>query len=509
MMSHGSRTSSRRALRAGREPGTESAGSPDSASLFGSATEPAVGATDATTTTLTATTISPPREISPWVLPWVDAATIATPRPRVTDLSGATVGYLPAAPDLLGRPPRRSPFRAGVLAPIALAMALAGAYAATTLLWPLHAVTPTIEAADVQPIAAAAATPAWPAEGSAAVSVQGIAGTLTSAEEVVSIASITKVVTALVVLDEMPLALGEQGPEYRFTGADNLAYWAYRARGESALDVPVGGTLTQYQLLEGMLIGSANNYADRLANNLWPSDAVFADAATEWLSVHGVPGIRITEPTGIDPSNSASPGALIALAQKALANPVIAEIVAKTSVELPGAGLVENTNELLADPGVIGVKTGTLDAWNLLTAKDVVVDDTSVRLYASILGQPNDEARLAAARALFAQLEAELQVEPSVAAGTQTGVVTTVWGESVPITATSDANVVLWNGGVATVETSYSLGDSRAAGDSVGTLKATGPLDGVSVDLQLAADIEEPTAWWRLTHPLELFGLTD
>ena len=81
--------------------------------------------------------------------------------------------------------------------------------------------------------------------------------------------------------------------------------------------------------------------------------------------------MTVVEPTGMDSGNAASPSALIPLAQKALANPVIAEIVAKQSVDLPGAGHVENTNGLLADPGVLGLKTGTLDGWNLLSAKDV------------------------------------------------------------------------------------------------------------------------------------------
>ncbi len=36
----------------------------------------------------------------------------------------------------------------------------------------------------------------------------------------VSIASITKVVSSLMVLDRMPLALGEQGPEFRFSYRD-------------------------------------------------------------------------------------------------------------------------------------------------------------------------------------------------------------------------------------------------------------------------------------------------
>ncbi|WP_137846429.1 D-alanyl-D-alanine carboxypeptidase, partial [Microbacterium sp. 2FI] len=427
--------------------------------------------------------------------------------PVPADLAAAGTPYVPVETNLLADAPHRTPWRAGVIVPTAIIASLAGAYAATTLLWPLHAVAPTVTAMSVQPVAAAASTPPWPTVGSAAIGVEGIAGAPASATDTDAIASITKVVTALVVLDEMPLALGEQGPEFRFSYYDNLQYWQYRANGESALDVPVGGSLTQYQLLEGMLIGSANNYADRLASNLWPSDQVFAAAASDWLDAHGVPGVTVVEPTGMDEGNAASPGALIALAQKALANPVIAEIVAKRSVELPGAGLVENTNGLLADPGVVGIKTGTLDAWNLLSAKDIVVGETPVRLYASVLGQPDDAARLAASRALYAQMEAELQPVPSVTADTVAGIVETRWGEQVEIVTAGDATVLLWNGGAGTATTTYALGDSRDAGDTVGALSVVGPLDEATVDLRLADDVEPPSAWWRLTHPLELFGL--
>lgn len=441
-------------------------------------------------------------------LAWVDERSVG----RVlapANLATASTAYIPVGADLLADAPRRSPLRAGVIVPTLVIAGLAGVYAATTLMWPLHAVAPTVATVQVQPIASPATTPPWPAAGSAAVSVGGIAGTVASAADPREIASITKVVTALVVLDEMPLAVGEQGPEFRFNYSDTVDYWDYRRNGESALDVPVGGTLTQYQLLEGMLIGSANNYADRLASNLYPSDQVFANAAMSWLTAHGVSGVTIVEPTGMDSDNSATPEALIVLAQKALANPVIAEIVAKRSVELPGAGLVENTNELLADPGVVGIKTGTLDSWNLLSAKDIVVGETTVRLYASVLGQPDDDTRLAASRALYAQLEQELQLKPSVTAGTPAGTVETVWGENVDIVTAGDASIVLWNGGAGTVTTSYALDENREKGDAVGTLSVEGPLDAATVDLQLGDDIEGPSAWWRLTHPLELFGLTD
>ena len=462
----------------------------------------------AATTTLPAAPTLPMQPTAGRVaIAWVDEDAITRARPAVRTLDGAGSPYVPVGADLLSSPPRRSPLRAGVLVPIAIAALLVGAYSATTLLWPLHAIAPTVEGVQVDPVAAAPATLTWPGVGGASVSVAGINGVVANVGEPMQIASITKLVTALLVLDQMPLALGEQGPEFRFTSRDESAYWGYLDNNESALDVPVGGTLTQYQLLQGMLIGSANNYADRLAGNLWPTDAVFADAANAWLSAHGVPGVSVVEPTGLDPRNTASPEALITLAKKAMADPVIAQIVATPAVELPGAGLVTNTNGLLADPGVVGIKTGSLDSYNLLSAKDILVGDTTVRVYTAVLGQPDDAARLAASRTLYAEVEAGLQPLPSVSRGTVAGHVTTVWGEDVAVVTTDDANVILWNGGSGTVTTTFSLGDAVEKGADVGTLSVQGPLDSTSTTLALAADIEPPTAWWRLTHPLDLFGL--
>ena len=49
--------------------------------------------------------------------------------------------------------------------------------------------------------------------------------------------------------------------------------------------------------------------------------------------------------------------------------------------------------------------------------------------------------------------------------------------------------------------------EDRESGDTVGTLTVTGPLGATTVDVSLAGDIEPPSGWWRLGHPLELFGL--
>ncbi len=468
------------------------------------AVEPGAPSSEARSSAASVPVVVPPA--SP-ALSWVDERAVAGGSRPVREIEAAAPAFVPVTADLLARAPRRTPLRPGVLVPIGVILAVVVAYCATTLLWPLHAVAPTVTQIAVEPVAAPAAVGAWPAEGSAAVSVAEVSTPIASSADALSIASITKVVTALLVLDEMPLALGEQGREYRFSSSDGTAYWQYLSRGESALDVPVGGSLTEYQLLQGMLIGSANNYADRLASTIWPTDEVFARAANDWLAQHGVPGITIADPTGIDAGNIASPEALLLLAERALADPVIAEIVRTPAVELPGAGIVENSNPLLADPGVVGIKTGTLDAYNLLAAKDVTVGDTTVRVYAATLGQPDSETRAAATRALFAQVEQELQLRPSVVSGTVAGQVETQWGEPVPIIAAADAEVLLWNGAVASLTSTFDLGDHRDGGDVVGSLAATGPRDTATVDLVLAGDVDEPSPLWRLTHPLQLFGL--
>ncbi|MFS0894390.1 D-alanyl-D-alanine carboxypeptidase family protein [Microbacterium sp. 179-I 3D3 NHS] len=438
-------------------------------------------------------------------LTWVDPGDVAQRTAAATLDGDATTERADGL--LTGARLRPAIARPGMLVPLGVLAGLLGAYSGTTLLWPLHEVAPTVQAEqfDIAPAPAAAVT--WPVQGSAAVGIAGIS-TTSSTADAVSIASITKVVSSLMVLDRMPLALGEQGPEFRFDSGDSAEYWQYRRADQSALDVPVGGVLTEYQLLQGTLLGSANNYIDRLASEIWGSDREFAAAAEVWLRERGLSGITVVTPSGFDVRNVATPEALVALGEWAMKNPVFAEIVGTPSVELPGAGLVVNTNGMLADPGVVGIKTGTLVGWNLLTAKDVEVGDTTVHLFAAVLDQADDDQRLAATRSLFAETEAALQAQaPAVAKGTVVGEVTTAWGEKVDVVTDDDAQVVLWNSALASSSVVFDLGDEREQGGAVGTLTTAGPLDTATTPVILAEDVEGPSPWWRLTHPLELLGI--
>lgn len=423
------------------------------------------------------------------------------------------------AEDLLDGLPHRSPFRASVIGPVLTVLAALGLYAGVTLLWPLTAVMPEAVSVPVAPMTAPAAAPAWPGQGSGAVAVEGFestgeSGTVASTADVTSTASITKLVTALMVLDRLPLAVGESGPSYTFTSRDRSDYFAYLSRGESALNVPVGESLSEYQMLQAILVGSANNYAARLADEFWPTDEVFASAASDWLTTHGISGVSVVEPTGIDIDNIATPAGVIALGRKALEHPVVAEIVRQPLVTLPGAGEIENTNGLLVDPGVVGIKTGTLetfrgDVYNLVAAKDIPVGAGTVRAFATALGQADDVARTEATRALLAQVEAELTTPYVTPAGTLVGTVQTAWGEMSDIRTDADADVILWNGASSSSTSNLTLADGWEAGAPAGTFTLSGPLGSETVAASVVTTIEGPSPWWRLTHPLQLFGLAD
>lgn len=436
-------------------------------------------------------------------LAWIDPDIVAT-RVAPRDLTAASAPFVPVLPPLIRR--RRS--RVPLLVTAAVLVALVGGYTVATQTWSLDAVAPTIAAAEAPRLEAPASALSWPDEGDAAVGVAGIDAVAASSPDTAPMASITKLVSALMVLDEMPLAEGETGPSRTVTAADRATYWAYVSRGESALPVPVGGTLTQYQQLQGALIASAGNYVAMLTEELWPTDAEFAAAARDWLDRHDLSGIQVVEPTGIDRENTADAASLIRLAEIAAQQPVIAAIAATRTAEIPGVGEIENTNPLLGDDGVIGLKTGGLVGnYNLLADAEVTAAGQAVQVSVAVLGQPTEELRASETADLLQQAVAEIQTPHALPSGTVVGTVSTAWGTRAEVATTTEASVLLWNGATATGESTLDLGDARTAEDVVGTLTFTGPLNAATVDVALTGDLGEPDGWWRFTHPLQLFGL--
>lgn len=413
----------------------------------------------------------------------------------------------PATFELLPPERRRRGIPLAVLGIPALAvLAVVTAYTSAMLLWPLNNVTPSATTTDAAALTGAPSAIAWPAEGESAVGITGFAAAASS-ETPAQMASTTKLVTALVILDQAPLAVGEQGPEYAFTYADRLEYWDYVGQNQSALNVPDDGSLTQYQMLQGMLIASASNYADRLATDAFGSVEEYVTAANAWLAENGLDGITVTDASGYDRGNVATPAAMVALAEEALANPVIAEIVATETAELPGAGEFENTNALLGTDGVVGLKTGSYAGYyNLVAARTVDLGGGPTALFASVAGAPTDGARVDDTEALLDAVAQEASVTSTLPAGTVVAEVTTAWGAKTTLVTDEDAELHLWNGATATAEASFDIEADAAAGADAGTLVLSGPADQVEVPVIVKTAISGPDPWWRLTHPMQLVG---
>ncbi|ALJ21708.1 D-alanyl-D-alanine carboxypeptidase family protein [Microbacterium sp. No. 7] len=433
-------------------------------------------------------------------LGWVDEDHVAAPA-----APGGEYAYRRVVPDLLAQRPRRRRGRRALI-PLAAVVGVAAVYTASALLWPLP--QPTVAPVPVADVTAPATAVAWPAEGAAAVGVEGFAGTPASSGDVAPMASVTKLVTVLMVLEREPLAPGEPGPAFDFTWDDSDEYWEFLGRDESALDVPAEGSLSLYQMLQGVLIGSAGNYTERLARTYWPGEGEFAAAASDWLARQGLTGIAVVEPTGIDEANAGDAASLVALSRLAMAHPVVAEIVRMPWAELPGAGEFENTNELLAaDPSIVGIKTGSLDwEFTLTAAKEFTVGAVRLLAYASVVAQPDSDERFSETARLLDEVARETTAH-GVAAGTRVGAVTTVWGAQSDLVTAADAAVVLWNGATVSPDVTLDLGDARQKDAEVGTLSLAGPVDAATTPVHLAADLTDPDAWWRLTHPLQLWGL--
>ncbi len=107
----------------------------------------------------------------------------------------------------------------------------------------------------------------WPPGVQAALVVPGV-GTVgvVGGQRPVPIASLAKVMTALVVLADHPLTGLQPGPVLTITAAQARDFVQRIPSGQSLLAVKAGERLTERQALEGLLLPSADNVADVLAD---------------------------------------------------------------------------------------------------------------------------------------------------------------------------------------------------------------------------------------------------
>lgn len=204
---------------------------------------------------------------------------------------------------------------------------------------------------------------AWPAVGQAAIGnvENGVLARSSDNEKPRPTASMAKVITALAITEKQPLEPGQTGQTYSITREDITNLNAHIAENGSVLPLKIGMKLTQYQAMQRMLIASDNNMADILAERTFGSQRAYVSHANDMLKRMGLHQTKVADASGLSPGTVSTPSELVAIGIAALKNPVLAEIVAQPQAQLPVTGVIANTNQLLEDEGVIGIKTGTTD----------------------------------------------------------------------------------------------------------------------------------------------------
>jgi D-alanyl-D-alanine endopeptidase (penicillin-binding protein 7) len=173
------------------------------------------------------------------------------------------------------------------------------------------------------------------------------------AQASVPMASLTKLMTAMVVLDA-----GQDLEQLLTIEKDDLDTLKHTYSG-----VPVGATLTRGKMLELALLASDNHAAASLARHYPGGMAGFVEAARLKAMALEMSNTRVFEPTGLSPHNRSSASDLAVLVRAASGYPAIVDATTRAR----GVAVVNgkpywtrNTNRLVGSPGwdILLSKTG-------------------------------------------------------------------------------------------------------------------------------------------------------
>ena len=173
------------------------------------------------------------------------------------------------------------------------------------------------------------------------------------ADESVPMASLTKLLTVMVVLDA-----GQDPQELLTIDAADLDTLKHTHSG-----VPVGARLSRNKLLELALLASDNHAASSLARHYPGGMASFLDAVRLKASALELAGTSVVEPTGLSPDNRSSASDLAVVVRAAAGYPAIVAATTQARGEALVNGkpyLALNTNRLVGSPGwdILLSKTG-------------------------------------------------------------------------------------------------------------------------------------------------------
>jgi D-alanyl-D-alanine carboxypeptidase (penicillin-binding protein 5/6) len=304
--------------------------------------------------------------------------------------------------------------------------------------------------------------------GQSAVFVRGV-GLLgaTPREASVPIASVTKVMTAIIVLRDHPLNNGS-GPVFTMTAADHQAWTQAVANDDSSLEVVAGERLTERQLLEALMVPSADNIANYLAR--WDAGSIpaFVRKMNAMAASLGLSGTHYADASGVNPGSRSTAIDQAVLGAYAMEVPGLVSVEDHPFVRFPVEGTVASFNPVVGQDGVIGLKSGFTNAAQicLVTAARRKVGDQIVLVVAVTLGQPSS---LAGAGVIDLQLlnaaTADLGVHQVLSSLQPVAAVSAGWtNKTLDVYVPAQMSVVAWPGLTITTSLKTSVPVAPGAG---------------------------------------------
>ncbi|MFJ2928496.1 D-alanyl-D-alanine carboxypeptidase [Streptomyces massasporeus] len=349
----------------------------------------------------------------------------------------------------------------------------------------------------------------WPADGQAALDVQGI-GTFGSSGEQkpVPIASVAKVMTAYVILRDHPLKSGEDGPKILI---DQAAQDQSDAGQESTVDVTKGDKITEREALESILIASANNVARLLARWDAGSEKAFVQKMNDAAKDLGMKNTTYTDPSGLNNTTVSTAVDQVKLAKAAMLQPAFREVATMMSYVDYKQKKHDNWNRLVGYNDVTGIKTGTTTSalGNLVFSARKDVNGEVHRIIGAVVRQPAggpDNTILGAALhegdKLIRAAQGALESATILKKGDVVGYADDGLGGRTPVAVTEDVTAVGWAGlSVKLTFAGDDLPHTAKAGTKVGTLTVgDGTTSAVKVPVALQKDLAEPGFAAKLTR---------
>jgi serine-type D-Ala-D-Ala carboxypeptidase (penicillin-binding protein 5/6) len=345
----------------------------------------------------------------------------------------------------------------------------------------------------------------WPA-GPVAVAVNGVGMIGSHGDNSPRpMASVAKVMTALVVVADHPLDPAQQGEAVTVTDEDFANYRRESSDGQSVVAVQVGEALTERQLLDGLLIPSGNNIADILARWDAGSTAVFVAKMNSRAAALGMKRSHFADASGFSEQTVGTPSDLVLAGEALMAVPVLAQVVGQAQVDLPVAGTSFNVDYALGSQGIVGIKTGSAPKAGacFLFAAASKVGGKPALVVGAVMDEPTLDDAFTASEKLIAAIVPALKVVPAVSASEAVAEYRSPWGSRTGLIAQKDISLLAWPGMILHRRVNApAVKPPLSDGEMVGTFSAwVGSGTPQAVPLATDGPLFEPGNVWRLTRP--------